>query len=297
MLSRIQDDWMDSSLALDSGRSFSRRASLVFTIKVYLQRESGQLLTWNTDNGTRNQRTIDWGDAWNGWSDRLKRVVENGWNDKLYLEPSCAWLPEDRRATTAPTYVPSVALGLRIECVPRAAAHVVIRCHRLPEATPGNPNPFARSWMQGPFSCTSRRRSARGGTTHGALDSRDLEPRASGQIPAVHEFGHYIGLQHVNAAAVPQAPNSSGAYGRGYQRGDIMGGGTRIEGWHAYPWCRRLRRHLGARQPGTTDWLRRGPTMVWQTGTGAETVEWRVRCGAQAYPAYVGRPAELILPA
>ncbi len=295
MQTAIQDDWMDSALDIE-GRNLGARARLTFTVKVFLQREPAQLLRWRTPDGWSEQQTIEWGNALRGFRNDLKRVVEEGWNGKLWLEPDRQWL-HGRGERASDGWTPSIALGLQVEFVPRASAHVVIRCHRLPEPTRDEPHPFARSSMQGPYQCSNRRRSARGGVTHGTLDSRDVVPKDTGQIAAVHEFGHYIGLQHVNAASGEDGWTSDAPYGVGYQRGDIMGAGTRVEGWHAYPWCRRLRRHLGGSQPQGTGWHREGRPMVWETGASARRVLWRVRTGNHAYPSRINGPEpELVMP-
>ncbi|MEE9491903.1 MAG: hypothetical protein V3W04_00795 [Gammaproteobacteria bacterium] len=74
------------------------------------------------------------------------------------------------------------------------------------------------------------------------LDDLDvLERNGRGtQIPIVHEMGHYLGLHHVAGEG-----DESAAYGEGYQGGDIMGSGVRLESWHAFPWKKRLKMHIG----------------------------------------------------
>jgi hypothetical protein len=281
MRTNISDDWMDSTLWTEDWSS-TRPALLAIKIKVFLQREAAQTLTWTSSSGQpQTQQTIQWdGPSWQSWRRDLKRTVERGWSNRLWLEPASQWVTgRDGRPINSPV-APSIRLRLHIDCdVPRSAAHVIIRSYRLPAAVAGQPTPFARSNMEAPFVESSRRCSLQGNDTFGKMDSLDVQPRASGQIPAVHEFGHYIGLSHVNAAAVPNAPNSSIAYGAGArQRGDIMGAGTRIEPWHAYPWCRQLRRHLGGTQPRDTGWASSNP-LVWITGTGDRAVRWYPRTG------------------
>ncbi len=72
----------------------------------------------------------------------------------------------------------------------------------------------------------------------GRLDSLDLEPKPGGQIGALHEMGHYLGLNHVDHGH----GDGYGAVGS-YQAGDIMGRGTRLDAWHAWPWKHRLPVH------------------------------------------------------
>lgn len=297
MRTNISDDWMDSTLWIEEWTS-ERPALLAIKIKVYLQREPAQRLTWNSGNQVCSQQTIDWdASSWLRWKTDLKRVVEQGWNDQLWLEPSAQWIRTPDGRPIASPVAPSIRLRLSIDCdVPRGAAHVVIRSYRLPDENPDQTQPFARSNMHSPYAPAARRCSLRGNDVFGNMDSRDTRRKPSGQITAVHEFGHYIGLSHVNAAAVPGATNSPTAYGvGGHQRGDIMGTGSRIEAWHAYPWCRRLRRHLRGEQPRSTGWLGSNP-LIWQTGTGDRTVRWYPRTGRVRPVVYLHRD-DIVLPA
>jgi hypothetical protein len=60
------------------------------------------------------------------------------------------------------------------------------------------------------------------------------------QCTILHEFGHTLGLDHVNG------PGNSGAnYGTTLQqREDLMGMGDHATGREAQPWIRQLRHHL-----------------------------------------------------
>ena len=85
------------------------------------------------------------------------------------------------------------------------------------------------------------------------LLSTDLEPRAGRtihQIPTLHEFGHFIGLHHVqHGTSTPYGAEGS------WEQGDLMGEGWRFHPRHGDPWRQRMRRHrseLGWAAP--SDW-------------------------------------------
>jgi len=296
MHTNINDDWMNSTLWTE-GWSSQRPALMTIKIKVFLQQEPPQTLTWTSNGQPRSQQTIEWDAAsWQNWRDDLTRETNQGWSDKLWLEPNAQWETNRDGQTIGSPAVRSIRLRLRIDCnIPRRAGHVIIRSYRLPAPTDGQTAPFARSNMQTPYIEPHRRCSLRGDDTIGNMDSRDTIPKSSGQIAAVHEFGHYIGLSHVNAAAVPSAPNSTAAYGVGtWQRGDMMGAGTRIEPWHAYPWCQRLRRHLGGDQPRDDGWAGDNP-LRYLTGRGDREVRWTPRTG-RVHPLVWPNRTDIVLP-
>ncbi len=277
----VNDDWMNSTLWVQDA-SLVEPALLTLKVKVFLLKEGPQSMSYEDFRGrTVTQETIEWDAAsWQDWVTNLPREVNRAWSNRLWLEPNRAWRTNVRDQRIDGPTANSIRLRLSIDCtVPRSAAHVVIRSYRLPEPSDENRQPFWRSNMEGPFSDSSRRCSLRGGETFGNMDNRDLIPKPLGQLAAVHEFGHYIGLHYVNAEACRSDPNSEDAYGvTDHQRNDMMGHGTRIEPWHAFPWCQRLRRHLGGPQPQTDDWVRRNP-LTYATGTGDNQVLWYPRIG------------------
>jgi hypothetical protein len=81
------------------------------------------------------------------------------------------------------------------------------------------------------------------------LDHLDVRWRTDiHQIACVHEFGHYLGLGHVNnpyCVLNGIDTNTGICYGgTAHQSQDLMGSGMRIEEWHAGPWTQRIRQHL-----------------------------------------------------
>jgi hypothetical protein len=225
--------------------------------------------------------------SWYTWRRSLKETLESpriGWSDRLWLIPTGDWLAPtvgETRATmrtpgrptsgtpdessAAGGARPPIVLRFRIEYVDdRDDAHVVVNCSRLSEVDDRTSN------MEAPFDPISRRRSCWGEESYGNLDSNDLNEKPGGQIAAVHEFGHCIGLNHVNPSGA--GDEEYGQFGT-VQRADIMGVGNVIAPWHAYPWCRRLRLHLGGDQPTDIGWHSRRP-LKWETRVGDRTVLW-----------------------
>ncbi|MEE9491901.1 MAG: hypothetical protein V3W04_00785 [Gammaproteobacteria bacterium] len=276
--SLINDDWMDSYLM--SGGA-AAQAELTLKIKVYLARHPATRQSYkDADDQQVEVQTLDWDSASaHRWAVDLKNTIESGWSDKLWLIPRTDW-QFNRPANPTHNYrVPCIACKLHIDYVSRSNAHVIINSYRI------NRDGFFRSGMQGPFSPAARQCSLNGCETIGTMDTNDIYPKASGQITALHEFGHFIGLSHVNAREARNTDidtNHDLTYGSGDQARDLMGRGSDIANWHAYPWCRRLRRHLGGNQPSRTQassiyWVRdRGPTPVWVTGVGSSEVVWQV---------------------
>jgi len=216
MITNLNDDWMDSTLWLEEW-STSRPALMTIKIRVFLQKEASQTLTWtDSNNQIQTTQTINWDAAsWGAWRRDLTRVVNAGWSDKIWLEPMSQWVTGRNGSLINNPVAPSIRLRLRIDCdVPRKAAHVIVRSYRLPAPAPGQTAAFARSSMQAPFNERARRCSLQGNDTFGYLDTNDLLAKATGQIPAIHEFGHYIGLSHVNAANTPTNTNAPFAYGK-----------------------------------------------------------------------------------
>lgn len=183
-------------------------------------------------------RVIPWNhtnaNEWQDWRTRFVEVVENGWNNKLWLIPSGFWGVTVSGAG-GQSYLPNVRCCLNIVLTEREdAAHCRIRVLRL-----HNAESFSRSSMHFPRWVDHLRRGI--SNTDGYLDHLDLNPKSSGQITVLHEMGHYLGLSHVACDS-----NDDECYGASgsYQAGDLMGAGSRIEAWHAHPWKKRIREHV-----------------------------------------------------
>jgi len=279
----VDDDWMASTLWV---RDVSpvRNATLTIKLKVWLNRCRPSTLTYEDTSGVQHEvTTIEWdAGSYIRFRNKLKNVVEAGWSQRFWLVPDSDWAgcrnvypvegPEQWR--------PAIGCRLQVEFAGSpGAAHLIIDSHRLPEGADGQPVGFFRSSMSNPASTNIVHRSCTWAfnMARGTLDTGDVvDSNQNVQIAAVHEFGHYMGLSHVNAAgarAQGEGLNSNLAYGVGDQRNDYMGAGIRYATWHAYPWCRRLRRHLSGHHPGGNGWHSTNP-IQWQTAPGFDRQPW-----------------------
>ena len=72
----VNDDWMNSTLATRNS-SLLQPAILTLKVKVYLQKEPAQTLTWTSNGQPRSQQTIAWNAAsWRQWRIDLTREVD-----------------------------------------------------------------------------------------------------------------------------------------------------------------------------------------------------------------------------
>lgn len=179
---------------------------------------------WPHTAGATLRKVVSWDTVGPGeetfpqWAQRFKSIIEREWSGHLYLVPTGG----GRGYRFAP-----IRCFLEIHFVGRAdRSHLNLRIYRLHES-----ETFFRSSMSLGGHCKR-------GMGDGSLDHRDIDPKSNGQIAAVHEMGHYLGLDHVaRGTATPYgAPGS-------YQAGDIMGSGMRRDAWHAWPWLHRLPLH------------------------------------------------------
>lgn len=189
---------------------------------------AGQDVEMVPDYGNEPVPVVPWpAGAFAHWRERFRTIIMHEWNEKLWLLHDCAEHVRDTRFASSWTRVRHIACVLRLEFVDDPAdAHLNCAIYRLQ-----TDDEFFRSSM------------ARGGRADarlldGSLDHLDLEPRDTGQIAVVHEFGHYLGLSHV-AAGTPTPYGIPGTT----QVTDLMGGGPRFDRWHAWPWMNRARAH------------------------------------------------------
>lgn len=183
---------------------------------------------WPHDETGSSRRVVPWGrgsgeESFRDWALRFKRTVEAHWSGHLFL------VPRQTPGTRGSYGLAPIRCLLELQFVARAdRSHLNLAIYRLHPS-----ESYFRSSMRIGGYCKRA-------ISDGTLDHRDIDPRPDGlhQVPAVHELGHYLGLDHV--AAGTSTPY--GAPGT-WQNSDIMGAGMRLEAWHAWPWLHRLRLH------------------------------------------------------
>lgn len=264
----IRHEYWDS--LLDTSHASARNnANLDIIVRTFLRRydPEGGTGTFSRPGRRDNEPVVAWTDQqWTDWKRDFKRVLEDGiqgaggWNNRFWMVPNRSWEPQ--RATASggmrAHHIHNIRCCLRIDLVDdENRAHLKLHVKRL---APDNEQ--ATSSMQ------LASQVDRDAENYGHLDHRDLSfrdtPRGQRQIPVMHEFGHYLGLDHVarrgndNAAYAIWPAGTQPTRAQSHQVGDLMGAGMRMEPWHARPWVRRIPMHIG------------------RQARGASAVEWRV---------------------
>lgn len=174
---------------------------------------------------------VPWGAEWTGWKQQALQLLNQFWNNKLFLVPQtfCGldW------CSSNDVFRPNIRCGLVVR--ESGNPHIRIGCVRVPSN--GSHTSY---WMREQKTLW--------------LDNQDTQEQSKGngnkQRPIIHEFGHVLGLSHVGAYSQAclsaQDGNAQLCYGPAgsYQRGDLMGGGMRLDCWHAWPWKNRIKQHL-----------------------------------------------------
>ena len=277
----IHGSRFDSILDLDSVRE-GNHANLTLHMKVSLQQfapPDGQdtLRYLQSDAQTSSHIVIgQWlpADDWGGWCRQFENDAEAFFHGKLWLVPSHPVVLGSLAPGQSSPYCSGIRCGFRISRVPISECHFIVDVAKLASMSePFRSYQIQRSGLSevrgtnreflglddaNPENLSSYYRACFAGTGRLMLTDGDLDvtqrsnfSSSYSQRPFLHELGHAIGLGHVNGAG-----NSELAYGStAHQYGDLMGGGERIEPWHAFPWKRRLDRHfLGSRAFGESFW-------------------------------------------
>jgi hypothetical protein len=195
--------------------------------------------TFATGNGILHDTDGNYNlDAWRNedW-DTFKRdfvgVVQRHWSDRFILNPNKPWyLPRAGSTQTAAR----INCGLSVQLVDTAAqAHQTYRIIHPREASFrsfADPDDRSGLFTHLDLASTWNTRMTRIGRVRHSVSFL--------QTTINHEFGHSMGLDHVNGAG-----NSDSNYGITLeQRENQMGMGGLLTGRHARPWLTRLRAHL-----------------------------------------------------
>ncbi|WAC10767.1 hypothetical protein [Dyadobacter pollutisoli] len=169
---------------------------------------------------------------WEEYKRRFVEVVQRHWSDRFILDPNKDWYTPRSGSTRNSA---TIQCGLSIQLVETAAqAHQTYRIiHPREDGFRSYVEEANRSGLfthQDLESHWNNRRT-RVGT---AIHSVDFL-----QTTINHEFGHTLGLDHVNGVG-----NSDSHYGVTLeQRENQMGMGGLLTGRHAQPWIRQMRFH------------------------------------------------------
>jgi hypothetical protein len=221
-------------------RNAGRNADLDFILSVYLNRVEPDASGLYVDaNGGITPILIWPDDEWLHFRREFHNWVKGFFVNRFWLIPPRGYTgldwPDGR-----PTHRPNVKCGL------------TLWVHERPE--------HARIGINCVYPAPGQRlRSNMGRESFGELDADDTTFQSANPVPTtsevqdqvtvLHEVGHLLGLSHVNrySASCPgPGQNAVACYGTTtWQRGDLMGWGSRVEHWHSWPWRNRIRYHTG----------------------------------------------------
>ncbi|MCA9611020.1 MAG: hypothetical protein KC619_35745 [Myxococcales bacterium] len=232
-------------------------------------------ITHLKNNQPQSRMCLSWsgptyrGAAFSSWCADYIGTVNGFWDDKLRLRHSSS----ATSGTGVSNPYPTVRCRFHARQVPAGSALKRI----LVTAVAPSDQPTSSCVVLGGAAAYG------GGVAYGydsLLDSNDLDERSRSthnhqsipQVPAIHEMGHYIGLQHrctttrgARGATQPDSQMSNpdmDSPNQGAQRDaycgdasdgsltrDLMAYGMELNGWHTFPW-RQIWEHLGTTPDG-----------------------------------------------
>lgn len=280
LVERIRDRWKDSLLAPQTRGAAEGNWDLTFEVKVHfdlrdrLSAQGQAVLEPQSDGSTLAPRP--WTEAQRAaFRSGFVATVTDFWDRRFWFVPDGEWGRRHRRfpePTRQLVHVSVPNVRCRVHLTPtnlRQSAHLIVEAYDFPDVA-GRPGRGVMARCTGPFIDTDRPPAHMiccpadllpvwnfapddpyADTPHPGYapgTHRPRSPNHAQQIFIAHEFGHYLGCSHVSWTTSQADPDLS-QYGRRerlptHAYWNIMGGGSRVDDWNAFPWAQRLSRHL-----------------------------------------------------
>ena len=169
---------------------------------------------------------------WSDFSRNFSNIITRYWDDKFELTPNQPWYSPRPNVTTPATIDCHLSLAL---VATAAEAH-----HRYYIIKPRETNFRSFAAADRRLGLFTHRDLAYGWNDRRTRVGSERHRVSYLQSTVLHEFGHTLGLGHVNGSG-----NSDANYGVSLQqREDLMGMGDHLTARHAQPWRSQLRHHL-----------------------------------------------------
>jgi hypothetical protein len=171
---------------------------------------------------------------WTEFSNNFVGVIMRYWDGKFELTPNRAWYLA--RGAAGPASAANITCNLSLGLVGTAATanqrYFIIKPRETTFRSFADPDRRLGLFTHRDLALHWNTRQTRVGRVRHSISYL--------QSTILHEFGHTLGLNHVNGPG-----NSDANYGTTLdQREDLMGMGDHATGTEALPWIRQLRHHL-----------------------------------------------------